>query len=413
MELPFRTYGINLSRRTNNTSTLTISMDKNGNMVFNDEYVKNVLGKVDGITLRELYTRTKGVYSNSNGELLFKDSSISRPYSLKEIVDSCKNWKNNLLTGSLWWVGNIETDHSSCANIPRKTDPTSSTLQCWSIDRFFYEKIRSSVYSRCNSDEVITSDLFVNKLNGDWIWYDIPGLELVLPPIPDKYKISQILAKLSFVAYDSPEPIVFRLMDITNNIELSRSALVQGNSNEVSYPILLSWQGQLKSIDECTIRESCGCVNTTCTAGDTSCDTIDTSSLMVKRQYEAGSRIIKIQFHVKNYQADHWSRVFGMEIDGTYLSKSTLEAIIFDSNPTGKFGKKHGTVQFSKQSSIQITFDSPLDSSNYAISLSCNRNINCWWENKTNVGFKIVSELPFSGYIDWTIINLNTSSVVV
>jgi hypothetical protein len=102
-----------------------------------------------------------------------------------------------------------------------------------------------------------------------------------------------------------------------------------------------------------------------------------------------------------------------MEIDGTYLSKSTLEAIVFDSNPNGKFGKKHGTIQFTTQNTTQVTFVTPLDTSNYAVSLSCNKNINCWWENKSNVGFKIVSELPFSGYVDWTITNLNPSTIVV
>jgi hypothetical protein len=411
MDLPFRTYGINLSRKENDNAALTLSTDKNGNLVFKDDFVKTTLGKVDGVTLKELYTRVKGVYSNSNGELLFKDSTTSRPYSLKEIVESCKNWKDNLLTGALWWMNNVETDHSACANIPRKSEPTSTSLRNWSIDRFFYDKNRTNIYSKCNSDEIVNGDLFVNKLTGEWLWYDIPGLEMVLPPIPDQYKISQILAKLAYVTYDSSEPIVFRLWDATNNIELTRTAVVQCNPCEVSYPVTLSWQGQLQSVSDCKLRESCGCIDINCTPGDTSCDTPD-SSTIIKKQYEVDSRIIRVQFHVKNYQVDHWSRIFGMEIDGMYLAKSTMEAIIFDSNPQGKFGKRHGTIQFNKQNMAQVTFPSPLDSSNYAISLSCNKNINCWWENKSNIGFKIVSELPFNGYVDWTIVNLNASSIV-
>lgn len=414
MDLPFRTYGINLSQRTDDNAALTLSMDTDGNTVFKDDYVKNVLGLPNGITLKELYTRTKGVYSNSAGELYFNDSTLSRPYTLKEIVESCKNWKDSLLTGSLWWMGSVETDHSPCANIPRKTEPNSTALRCWSIDRFFYDKIRSNVYSRCNSDEIITGDLFVNKLNGDWIWYDVPGLEMVLPPSPDQYKISQILAKLAFSAYDATEPIAFRMWDATNNIELSRTAVVQSNPNEILYPVTLSWQGQLQSGNTaCTLHETCGCVEASCTTGDSSCDTPDSSSQIVKKQYASGSKVIKIQFHVKNYQQDHWSRMFGNEIDGTYLTKSTMEAVIFDSNPQGKFGKKHGSVQFAKQTTTQVTFAEPLDTSNYAISISCNKNINCWWENKTNVGFKIVSELPFTGVIDWTITNLNPSTAAV
>jgi hypothetical protein len=237
---------------------------------------------------------------------------------------------------------------------------------------------------------------------------------MVLPPSPDQYKISQILAKLAFSAYDSPEPIVFRMWDATNSIELSRTAVVQSNPNEILYPVTLSWQGQLQSSNQdCTLHESCGCIDASCTTGDSSCDTPDSSSQIVKKQYATGSKVIKIQFHVKNYQQDHWSRVFGNEIDGTYLTKSTIEAIIFDSNPQGKFGKKHGSIQFAKQTTTQVTFAEPLDTSNYAISISCNKNINCWWENKTNVGFKIVSELPFTGVIDWTITNLNPSTASV
>lgn len=414
MELPFRTYGVNLSRKANDTAALTLSMDKDGNLVLKDDYVKNILGKPDGITLKDLYTRTKGVFSNEKGELLFKDSTLTRPYSLKEIVDSCSNWKDKLLTGALWWMGSTQNDHSSCGNVPRKTEPNSQTLRLWSIDKFFYDKIRNNVYSRCNSDEIITGDLFVNQLNGDWIWYDVPGLEIVLPPIPDQYKISQIIAKLAYVSYDTPEPVTFRLWDSTNNVELTRVAVVQCNSCEVSYPVTMTWQGQLQPENSiaCKLHESCGCIDISCTTGDSSCDTVDNSSSIVKRQYATGSRVIKVQFHVKNYQNNHWSRLFGIEIDGQYLTQSTLEAVVFDSNPQGKYGKQHGTVQFTKQNTAQVTFKTPLESSNYAISLSCNKNINCWWENKSSVGFKIVSELPFTGYIDWSITNLNPSTAV-
>jgi hypothetical protein len=410
MDLPFRTYGVNLSRRLDDSAALTLSVDTSGNLLFKDDFIVNILGRPEGITLKEIYTRTKGVFSNSNGELLFKDSTTSRPYYLKEIIDSCKNWKSNLLTGSLWWIGGVETDHNACANVPRKTEPTSTTLRYWSIDKFFYDLLGSNVYSRCNSDEIINSDIFTNKLTGEWLWYDVPGLEMVLPPIPDQYKISQILAKLSYVSYDSSEPIVFRLWDDTNKIELSRAAVLQSNPYEVSYPVALSWQGQLPNTSDCKLHESCGCIDITCTNGDTSCDTIDNSAQIVKKQYAIGSRVLKVQFHVKNYQTDHWSRIFGMEVDGTYLSKSTIEAIIFDSNPQGKYGKIHNTVSFTGQNSVQVTFASPLPSSNYAIGLSCNKNINCWWENKSTVGFNIVSELPFTGFVDWTVTNLNAST---
>ena len=128
-------------------------------------------------------------------------------------------------------------------------------------------------------------------------------------------------------------------------------------------------------------------------------------------QYSPGSRVIRVQFHVSNYQDDNWSRVFGMEVDGTYVAQSTLECMIFDSSPQATYGKQNSTVPFTAQNSYVVTFPVALPSSNYAISLSCSENINCWWTAKTNVGFTIVSELPFTGSVDWTTTNLNPTAI--
>jgi hypothetical protein len=406
MEVPYRTYGINLSSRPDKSAALTVSIDTSGNLIFNDDYVTKTLDKPSGISLKELYTRVNGIYSNINGELIFNDGTLSRPYTLSEIVDSGNSWKNNLLTGALWWIGNTKTTHGDCANIPRKSEPTSNDLKLWSIDRFFFNKIQNNVYSKCNSDEIIYGDLFVNKLTGDWLWYDIPGMAIVLPPITDQYKISQIISKLAFSSYNSPDPVVFRLWDDTNGVELARVSSVQCNSCESSYPIILSWQGRLDKEYNCTLRESCGCVDVSCTNGNTDCNTIEPSQI-IKRQYSTGSRVIKVQFHVKGYQTDHWSRIFGMEVEGEYVSQSTIEANIFDSSPQATYGKRNATATFKAQDTYRVTFDNPLNSSNYSISLSCDQNINCWWTAKSNVGFTIISELPFTGSVDWTITNLN------
>jgi hypothetical protein len=408
--IPYRTYGVNLSQRVDNTAALTLSMDTSGNLIFNDDYVTNVLDMPNGISLKELYTRVQGVYSDSSGQLIFNDSTLSRPYTLSEIVNAGSSWQNNLLTGALWWIGSTSTNHAACANIPASTTPNSTTLVLWSIDRFFYNLLQNNAYSVCNSDEIISGDLFVNQLNGDWIWYDIPSLAIVLPPIPDQYKITQIIAKLAFVAYNSSEPIVFRLWDDTNNIELTRAAVVQCNPCEVSYPVVLSWQGQLQTPSDCTLNEACGCIDISCTTGDPSCATTDNSSQVVQVQYTPGSRVIRVQFHVSNYQDDNWSRVFGMQVDGNYVAQSTLECIIFDSSPTATYGKQNGTVAFTSQNSVVVTFTNPLPSSNYAISLSCSQNINTWWSAKSNVGFTINSELSFTGSVDWTTTNLNPTT---
>lgn len=405
-----KTNGISLRPRNNDTKAVSVFTDIEGNLVLLDDYVKKVLNKPNGITLKELYTRVKGVYSNENGEVIFNDSTLSRPYTLEEIVNSCANWKNNITNGSLFWMNRVETDHTSCGNIPLKSTPTSPTNVFFSIDRFLYNLNKNAGTSTCNTDVFVTPDLFTNPLTGEWIWYNIPSMQLVLPPIPDAYKLGQILAKLAYVSYDSPEPIVFRLYDVTAGVELTRSAVMQCNPCEVGFPVSLLYQGKMiDSSTACNLPENCGCVKVECVDGDASCEGPEVGAV-IQQVYPDGSHLIQVQFHVFNYQTDHWSRVLGMQLENNSLSKSSIDAIIYDANTNLKYGKINGTAKFTGQTSMQIEFDTALQSANYSISLSCNKNINCWWSGKTTAGFLINSELPLTGSVDWTVTNINPNA---
>lgn len=403
----FRTNGVTLRQRTSDSKAVSIFTDNEGNLVLLDDYVKKTLGKPNGITLKELYTKTKGVYSNDKGQIVFNDSTLSRPYTLEEIVNSCTNWKNSITNGSLFWMNRVETDHTSCANIPLKATPNSATNVFFSIDRFLYNLNKNAGSSTCNADVFLTPDLFTNPLTGEWIWYNVPSMQIVLPPIPDAYKLGQIISKLSFVSYNSPEPIVFRLFDVTAGVELTRSAVVQCNPCEVSFPVNLLYQGKMiDSSVQCNLPENCGCVKVECIDGDPSCEGPEVGSV-ISQVYATGSHLIQVQFHVFNYQTDHWSRVLGMQQENNYLSKSSIDAIIYDTNTNLKYGKLNGTAKFTGQTSMQVEFATALQSSNYSLSLSCNKNINCWWQGKTTAGFIINSELPLTGSVDWTITNIN------
>jgi hypothetical protein len=409
---PLKASGITLFRRSDGSEPVNLSTDTAGNLTFTDEYVKKVLNKPDGITLKELYTRVKGIYSNSEGQIIFRDEKLGKEYSLKDLVDGCKRWRDQIITGSLWWMNSSSIDHTLCANLPRKSEPLSPTLRFWSIDRFLYNLSKNGVTATCNSDDFTGNDsLFIDRITGDWKWYDIPGMQFVLPPITDPFKIGQILSKLSYTSYDSKEPVVFRIFDVTAGVELTRTAVVQCNPCEVSYPVTMNFQGTMPYLDKCKALENCGCVEVSCINGDPSCE--DTSSLdkssATVHVYETGSHLIKVQFHVTNYQNDHWSRIFGAEIDGQPITSSTIEAILFDTNTSGKFGKKQGTADFTKGTSVLILFDAPLASTEYSISLSPNKNINCWWDSKSVNGFRINSELAFTGKVDWTITNINAN----
>jgi hypothetical protein len=408
---PFKANGITLRKRVNDSKAVSVSTDADGNLVLIDDFVKKTLGKQNGITLREIYTKSKGVYSNDQGQIVFNDSTLSRPYTLEEIVNSCANWKNSITNGSLFWMNRVETDHTSCGNIPLKSTPNSPTNVFFSIDRFLYNLNKNAGSSTCNTDVFVTPDLFTNPLTGEWIWYNVPGLQIVLPPIPDAYKLGQLMAKLSYVSYNSPEPIVFRLYDVTAGIELTRSAVVQCNPCEVSFPVNLLYQGKMiDSSVQCNLPENCGCVKVECVNGDPSCEGPEVGAV-IQQVYPSGSHLIQIQFHVFNYQTDHWSRVLGMQQDNNYLSKSTIDAIIYDTNTNLKYGKLNGTAVFTGQKTMQVEFPTALQSSSYSVSLSCNKNINCWWQGKTQAGFIINSELPLTGSVDWTVTNINPNVV--
>jgi hypothetical protein len=53
--------------------------------------------------------------------------------------------------------------------------------------------------------------LSINPDNGEWVWWDVQNLEIVVPPISDPYKLANIMAKISFQSYNLSEPIIFRL----------------------------------------------------------------------------------------------------------------------------------------------------------------------------------------------------------
>lgn len=408
---PLEVTGINMSETVQQSLNpndprlvrIGIYPDENGNLRFTDEFVRNVLGK-ESVSLQDLYTRIKGIFSE-NGQLFFKDSTLSRAYSLEEIVNSCRRWRENLMTGSLWWMGRTSIDHFNCANLPRRTDPTGE-FKVWSVDRFLSQLTRTI---NCEDPSPLTFyEKTTDPLTGEWKWWDVPGLELVLPPVEDSFKVAMMFAKLSYKSYNSPEPIIFRLFDYTANKELARSAVVQGCEGQVMYPVPITYFGPIENVDECIQDEGCGCVQIECIDGDNTCSAPDTGTVITK-QFARNSHLIKVQFHVLNYQPNHWERVFGVEIDDVYLSTSTIDAVMFDINPSARFTRKHNTVIFNGETELAVTFETPLLSTDYAINLSSNKNVNLWYDSKSTTGFRIRSELPFNGFVDWTIINLNPS----
>jgi hypothetical protein len=418
---PLYTPGVVLQKPANPNSTGTladigtgISFDDKGNIVFKDSYVSNFLGQ-DSVSLAELYSRTKAI-TYKNGQIYFNDASLSRPYSLNEIVNSCAQWRRNLIAGSLWWAGRVETDHRSCANIPKTTSSLDKQNVYWSVDKFMHDTTGVSI---CDAVKPLSFyEKTVDAQTGAWKWYDVQSMELVIPPIEDTYKLAILIAKLSYVQKNGSEPIVFRLYDATVGKELTRVSVVNNGSDYVAYPVPLVYVGPVPMANftsinlaksdpssiACNTTEDCGCIDTTCVVGENAC--INPNISYVDTKYAPNSHLIKVQFHVADFHPDYRDRYFGADIDNVAAAISSINAMIFDASPATKYVHRQGTATFNNVATLDVVFDTPLATANYSVALACNKNINVWYTNKTAKGFTIKSELAFQGFIDWTILNV-------
>jgi len=415
---PLLTNGIVLSGTPQKTSDGSITSfdtgivtDNQGNLIFRDSYVTDFLQK-DSISLKELYNRAKGIFYK-DGNLYFKDDTLPREYSLSEIVNTCSNWKRSLASGSLWWVGRTETDHRSNANIPKTPDFNENIF--WSLDKFL-EQVES--FNLCGVPNPTSFFQKTIDTNGNLKWWDVQGLEIVVPAIADKYKLAVIMAKLAYSQRNGTDPVIFRLYDATAQVELTRTAVIQNNSQYNNIPVSLNYFGPLtvpqvaknrmavnpNSI-VCDTDQDCGCTTVDCVEGDQTCFIPNPN--YINNQYATNSHLIKIQFRVAGCSTNYWDRYFGTDIDQQGADKSSINVMIFDASPATQYTRKHGTITFDKVTQMNVVFDNPLTDVNYSVNLSPNKNINVWYSNKTVTGFTINCGLKLQGYVDWTITKLN------
>jgi hypothetical protein len=397
-----------------------IFINEKGDLIFRDNFIKNVLKK-DALTLRELYNKNKGVFvelvadpndpSKTVEQLFFKDGTVDKAYSLEEIVNLCQSARKSLITGPLWWVGRTEIDHSECSNIPLETekDNPDAVNMLWSLDRYLSEVTNTKP---CDSPTPLTFyEKTVNPNTGEWIWWDVQNLEIVVPPISDPYKLATIIAKLSYQTYNSDEPVIFRLYDATIGKELTRTAVVQANKGKVLTPVNLTYFGNLydqnsasNTNTDCSTND-CNCTTVNCFTGDGNCFVPNTK--YVNGTYSSQSHLIKVQFHVINYQPNHWERVMGAAYGTESISKSSIDMVVFDINPSSKLSRKHGTANIDNEYAINVTFGTSFASSAYSVQLTPNTNVKVWVSNKSENGFTINCSKKLTCSVDWTAILLN------
>lgn len=417
-----------------------IFVDENGELRFKDNYVKNLTdingNPITSLSLRDLYTRMNGVYV-ANGKLYFKDSSVSKPYSLNELANAYISWKSKLTTGGVYWIGSNKITEIDCNNIMVNVvgDPNLATNTDGSSgDGRLYEKVSDEYPATATGTKVFSIDKYLNDYvsddagdykttaSGELKWHDVPKHYITIPSI-DETKPSIIIAKTNFRLIKSDKPVLVRLYDKTTGIELDRKALGNDTELPVEQQPLLTYFGTLTTFKSQLTQLACQCPTTDQTTGLT----------------EEPPHVIAVQFHVDDQLVSGTDDIFNTVIisgsGGTYsevndtsdirfnaferrligfpnsvsstpLVNSSIDIIIYDATKSDTVGRKAGNVVFSNIDLKEIVFSTPFSSTEYSINLSCDKNINLWYTNKKTTGFTIRAERKFAGNVDWSVTKL-------
>jgi hypothetical protein len=409
---PFLTSGISLGIPTNNPLTIenidnAIFLDSNGEMHFKDSWVPtqtDIFGNIlQTLKLKDLWTKNNGVYSQ-DGKLYFKDSTVDRPYSLQEMVQSYKDITSKLINGGIYWLGRTSISNDECENIMININGDKNLTINDDGARIFLKDTNDQYNQFATGTKVFSIDNYLNNLtitdggnkfttvDGQLRWHDVPNHHILLPPI-DMNKALALFSKLCIRLIKNDTPILFRLYDETANVVLDQISISNNSENPMEQQPTLTHYGQLPTYLEQLQQLKCQCQN----------NITD----------EEPPHIIKIQFYTNfefndsNDDLTYYSylerRVIGIpnSLNVTPINNSSIDCIIWDTNKNDTIGRKTGSAVFNNQDLINITFDNNFTSSEYSINLSCNKNINVFWNNKKSSGFSIKSEKKFTGTVDW------------
>lgn len=412
-------------------------LDQDGELHFRDEYIRgltDVLGNpVETVTLRDLTTRMRGVYA-ADGKLYFYDDTVSRPYSLEEVIGAYINWKNRLTNGGIFWTGRTQINSAECDNIiidvegdpslPVNTEgarhfikdsigeysPNANGTKCFSIDQYLTE---------AQTDDAFANGTFKTISTGEWRWHDVPNLEILIPPV-DLDVSSHILAKTSVRMVKTGNPVIFRLYDETSQEELDRVAIGNDASETTEQQVTLTHVGPLTPQSEELQRIDCQCPNPD----------------QVEIIEEEPPHTIKVQFYVNEILTENVvvstnaalvtggecelettdvikyvgaeRRLIGLPnvISEDPIVNSSIDVILYNTSQKDKVGRKSGSISLSNADLAKVEFENEFSDANYSITLSCNKNINIWYTNKKPSGFTIRAEKKFTGTVDWSALKL-------
>jgi len=282
------------------------------------------------------------------------------------------------------------------------------------------------------------------------VWFDVPDFYTVSPKISNETGISLLAALNVDILHRKKAKFEFRLFDSVAKAELDRisieshdfkvfdrvGAVVKDKIETV--PIQLSYIGPVpeytcndsvvpvcSSEDSLNVRShvSTNVENTYSEDAVTEEFKVITDRLKENNvQSKVQSDLEIINYNVPRIFRVQWRMVVD-ETDATLAHKRDLTNIRFNSAvPRAddfdislnvySFGDvrkkkvlKAGVETFKNQTKkrINASFLTTSYSDAYSVVLSCNKNINVWYEEKTNDGFTIVSEKPLTGEVSWIV----------
>jgi hypothetical protein len=89
------------------------------------------------------------------------------------------------------------------------------------------------------------------------------------------------------------------------------------------------------------------------------------------------------------------------------VTKSSIETVIFDINPSSRISRKQGTAELGNVDTIRVAFDNAFATSAYSVQVTPNKNVKVWVTDKSENGFTIMCSKKLTCSVDWTAILLN------
>lgn len=287
------------------------------------------------------------------------------------------------------------------------------------------------------------------------VWFDVPDMYIVTNKVTNTVGVSVFASLNVEIKHKQNVFYEFRLIDTVSNVQLDNVIIETVNYNNLShvgnnliermetYPIQLSYIGPIpaiscsrKTYESCLLEtdvKSYITINTDNLNSNSKVDeayTVITNRInTLSKQVEpnlndiqlSAPRIFRVQWRatmVEDIYVNPLIESLGSVSFNKYTDNDEFEMNVNVYEFGGVTNKKivgQGIVQFKneKRKRVEISYINSSSANDYSISLSSNKNIKLWHDDKNKNGFSIVANKEFTGEVSWSVARqsaLNVSS---